>query len=85
MAKEALILKILLDEIPRTISELAKVADISDTHAFNLCTVMARSGAINLRKSGGTWIAWRICTRREAPVEVSGNQDEKLACMVMKA
>ncbi|HME54039.1 MAG TPA: hypothetical protein VKM55_17565 [Candidatus Lokiarchaeia archaeon] len=59
MAKEALILKILLDAIPRTISELATLADMSDTHAFNLCTSMARSGAINLRKSGGTWIAWR--------------------------
>ena len=85
MAKEALILKTLLDEIPRTISELAKTADISDTHAFNLCMVMARSGAINLRKSGGTWIAWRSSTRREAPVEGDGNQDEKLACVAMKA
>ncbi len=85
MAKEALILKILLDEIPRTMSELATMLNISDTHVFNLCTTMAKSGAINLRKSGGTWIAWRSSSRRDAPIEAEAAQDEKQACLVMKA
>ena len=85
MAKEALILKILLDAIPRTISELATLADMSDTHAFNLCTAMARSGAINLRKSGGTWIAWRFITLREAPPASPERRGKNQACKAVKA
>lgn len=85
MAKEALILKILLDEIPRTISELAKMAGISDTYAFNLCTAMSINGTINLRKSSGTWIAWRSSTKRDAPLVMEEVRDKKQACVVMKA
>ena len=85
MAKQALILKVLLDEIPRTISELATMVNISDTHVFNLCTAMANSGTINLRKSTGTWIVWRTSTRREAPVTFDEVQAKKQACVAMKA
>ncbi|MHA1792980.1 MAG: MarR family transcriptional regulator [Promethearchaeota archaeon] len=59
MGKEALILKLLLDEIPRTITEIAEVVNISKTYCFELCNQMAEKGAIHFRKSAGTWIAWR--------------------------
>lgn len=59
MTKEAMILKILIDEVPRTVAELATMVRISTTHCFNLCEAMARDGAILFRKSAGTWIAWR--------------------------
>ncbi len=59
MAKEALILKVLLDGIPRTIPEIAAATGMSDTYCFELCSGMSDNGSINLRKSVGTWIAWR--------------------------
>lgn len=64
MAKEALILKILSDEIPRTISELSSLTDLSTTYVNNLCNTLAENGAIYFRKSGGTWIAWRRLVHR---------------------
>nr|MDO8086181.1 hypothetical protein [Candidatus Sigynarchaeum springense] len=63
MAKEALILKVLLDGIPRTIPEIATATGISDTYCLTLCNEMSDSGTINLRKSAGTWIAWRANVR----------------------
>ncbi|MHA1682496.1 MAG: helix-turn-helix domain-containing protein [Promethearchaeota archaeon] len=59
MAKEAQILKLLLDEIPRTVTEISERVEISKTYCFELLKTMAGSGAIHFRKSGGTWIAWR--------------------------
>ncbi|MBN2149842.1 MAG: hypothetical protein JW839_00220 [Candidatus Lokiarchaeota archaeon] len=63
MAKEALILKVLLDGIPRTIPEIAASTGMSDTYCLTLCGEMSGNGAINLRKSAGTWIAWRVNVR----------------------
>ncbi len=63
MAKEALILKALLDGIPRTIPEIAEMTGLSDTYCITLCTGMAERGAIHFRKSAGTWIAWRSNVR----------------------
>ncbi|NMC03770.1 MAG: hypothetical protein GYA24_01095 [Candidatus Lokiarchaeota archaeon] len=63
MAKEALILKVLLDGVPRTIPEIASITGMSDTYCLMLCTGMSESGTIHLRKSAGTWIAWRSNVR----------------------
>jgi hypothetical protein len=63
MAKEALILKVLLDGIPRTIPEIAAATGMSDTYCLMLCNGMSDNGTINLRKSIGTWIAWRSNVR----------------------
>ncbi|MEX2682092.1 MAG: hypothetical protein Q6373_010860 [Candidatus Sigynarchaeota archaeon] len=63
MAKEALILKVLLDGIPRTIPEIAAATGMSDTYCLTLCNEMSGNGTINLRKSAGTWIAWRANVR----------------------
>jgi hypothetical protein len=63
MAKEAMILKVLLDSIPRTIPEIAAVTGMSDTYCLTLCGGMAENGTIHLRKSAGTWIAWRTNVR----------------------
>lgn len=63
MAKEALILKVLLDGIPRTIPEIASATGMSDTYCLTLCNGMSESGTIHLRKSAGTWIAWRSNVR----------------------
>ncbi len=63
MAKKALILKVLLDGIPRTIPEIATATGMSDTYCLTLCYEMSDNGTINLRKSAGTWIAWRANVR----------------------
>jgi hypothetical protein len=63
MTKEALILKVLLDGIPRTIPEIAATTSMSDTSCLTLCTGMSHNGTINLRKSAGTWIVWRANVR----------------------
>ena len=63
MAKETLILKVLLDGIPRTIPEIAVATGMSDTYCLMLCNGMSDNGTINLRKSVGTWIAWRSNVR----------------------
>ncbi|MHA1370533.1 MAG: winged helix-turn-helix domain-containing protein [Promethearchaeota archaeon] len=57
--KEVKILKMLMDEVPRTITEIAESVGISNTYAYNLCEKLANDGAIYLRKSGNIWIAWR--------------------------
>ena len=57
--KQALILKLLLDGIPRSIAEIAEEVDISKTYCFDLCVDMSKSGAKSLRKSGGKWIVRR--------------------------
>ncbi|MBD3188489.1 hypothetical protein GF325_16785 [Candidatus Bathyarchaeota archaeon] len=57
--KKAQILELLLDEIPRTITEIADHVQISKTYCQALCMEMSESGSIHFRKSGGIWIAWR--------------------------
>nr|MDO8116639.1 hypothetical protein [Candidatus Sigynarchaeota archaeon] len=80
MAKGALLLKILMDEVPRTVAELADLVGISSTYCFNLLTEMADDGAISLRKSAGTWIAWRHNTCIECiPPESTAKGQETVA------
>ncbi len=54
-----------MDEVPRTVAELAELVGISNTYCFTLLEGMAEEGAISLRKSIGTWIAWRHNKRLE--------------------
>nr|MDO8113970.1 hypothetical protein [Candidatus Sigynarchaeota archaeon] len=83
MTKEACILKVLLDGIPRALSELSSMTGLSDTYCLELCRAMDGTGAINLRKSGGTWIAWRAIVPREEPPKSIEAIGKKRACSAM--
>ena len=72
-------MKLLLDEIPRSIAEIAEEVGISKTYCFDLCVEMSESGAINLRKSVGIWIAWRKNLKAEcAAIESSDETQENV-------
>ncbi|MFX0102455.1 MAG: hypothetical protein ACFFCS_23010 [Candidatus Hodarchaeota archaeon] len=64
----------MLDEIPRTIAEIAEKVEISKTYCFDLCIEMSKNGALNLRKSGGTWIVWRKNLKAECVAIESSNE-----------
>lgn len=81
LVKAADVLRLLMDEVPRTIPEIANGLGVSTTHALDLCKRMGEDGAIHLRKSGGTWVAWRK-TVDSSPREIEESVRGRTECLV---